>query len=94
VSLRALASSGFPTHSAHSVSWLQWGQTYPTPAQSSRAAEAGRLWKSVVPQLLTRALALTVGLEVGNSFPEHNWNGILLWVLLLETTETGMTSWV
>lgn len=30
------------------------------------------------------ALALTVGLQVGNRLPEHKRNGLLLWVLLLE----------
>lgn len=37
-------------------------------------------------------LALTVGLQVGNSLADHERNGFLLWVLLLEAVGTRAVS--
>lgn len=85
-----------PTHSpswgssqGQCRSWHRW----------DLSALPARFWRGPGPAEGGRycgrgALALTLGLQVGDSFPEHQWNGLLLWVLLLEAVGTRAVSGV
>lgn len=64
------------------------GASQPCPAGSKGESGSGLKGKGQVLEVLwPAALALTMGLQVGNGLPEHEWDRILLWVLLLEAVE-------